>query len=153
MRRPALLVLLAAAGFGISGYLAAFQIGVITDVWDPFFGEGSRRVLTSQVSTLLPVPDALLGTVGYGLDGALAALVAAGGRTERSATFGLTVIAGLGAAVGIGLAVLQPLVAGAFCTLCLCSSGISVALAVGAATEARDRGIFIPRLYSKEAHE
>jgi hypothetical protein len=30
-------------------------------VWEPFFGDGSRTVLTSGISRLLPVPDAALG--------------------------------------------------------------------------------------------
>jgi hypothetical protein len=41
---------------------------VFTRVWEPFFGEGSRVILTSSVSRLLPVPDAALGAFGYLLD-------------------------------------------------------------------------------------
>ncbi len=33
----------------ISRHLAAYQIGYITAIWEPFFGEGTVRVLTSEV--------------------------------------------------------------------------------------------------------
>jgi hypothetical protein len=36
----------------------------IGDVWEPFFGNGSRLILTSGVSRILPVPDAALGALG-----------------------------------------------------------------------------------------
>ena len=41
---------LALAGFAVAGYLALFQVGVIDGVWEPFFGDGSRTVLTSRIS-------------------------------------------------------------------------------------------------------
>ena len=34
----------------ISRYLAAYQRGYISTVWDPFFGEGTGRVLTSTLA-------------------------------------------------------------------------------------------------------
>jgi uncharacterized membrane protein len=58
-------------------YLALYQWEVLARVWEPFFGEGSRVILTSSVSHLLPVPDAALGAFGYLLD-AVAGLI--GGR-------------------------------------------------------------------------
>jgi len=48
--------------------MGAFQLGYISTVWDPFFGEGTRRVLTSQVSHSFPVSDATLGAFSYILD-------------------------------------------------------------------------------------
>lgn len=50
------LVALALVGAAIAAYLAAFQVGWITSVWEPFFGSGSRTILHSGVSRLLPVP-------------------------------------------------------------------------------------------------
>ncbi len=41
--RSIALVVLAVVGFAISAYLAAFELGLVADVWDPFFGDGSRR--------------------------------------------------------------------------------------------------------------
>jgi hypothetical protein len=64
----------AVVGFAIAAYLTLFQLGVLDRVWEPFFGDGSRTVLTSGVSRLLPVPDAALGAAGYLLD-AVAGLV------------------------------------------------------------------------------
>jgi len=46
-------------------YLAAYQMGWVSAVWDPVFGDGSRRGLESPVSGLFPVSDALLGALGY----------------------------------------------------------------------------------------
>lgn len=54
------IVVLALLGVAIAGYLALYQLGIIADVFDPFFGDGSRRVLTSDISRVLPVPDAAL---------------------------------------------------------------------------------------------
>ena len=74
------IVALAFVGFGIAMYLALYQWGVLASVWEPFFGEGSRMILTSSVSHLLPIPDAALGAFGYLLD-AVAGLI--GGRPAR----------------------------------------------------------------------
>ncbi len=137
--RPAVLVGLAIVGALISIVLALFQLGLIGDVWDPIFGAGSRAVLTSAVSRALPVPDAVIGTAGYLVDAALGvALLLRLGRPSMVATL-LAIVASVGGVVGIALAVAQPLIAGAGCTLCLCSTAVSVALGVGALTEARDR--------------
>lgn len=35
------------AGLLVSRYLAAFQLGYIDAIWDPFFGQGTRQVLNS----------------------------------------------------------------------------------------------------------
>src|SRR5919205_1457619 len=68
---------LALLGFGIALYLALYQLGVFAGVWEPFFGDGSRRILHSSVSRLLPIPDAALGAMGYLLDAVTGAI---GGR-------------------------------------------------------------------------
>lgn len=56
---------LALAGLAIAVYLTLYQLGIVPTVWEPFFGEGSRKVLHSPISRLLPIPDASLGAVGY----------------------------------------------------------------------------------------
>lgn len=126
---------LALVGFGISVYLSLFQVGVVPTVWEPFFGDGSRRVLTSDLSRLLPVPDAALGAFAYLVD-AVAGVI---GGTKRWRTMPWIVVA-FGLAVGplgavsIGLVMSQPLVVGAWCTLCLASAVVSL-LMIGPAMD------------------
>jgi len=45
----------------ISRYLAAYQLGHIDAAWDPLFGGGTERIVTSWVSEAWPVADAGLG--------------------------------------------------------------------------------------------
>ena len=123
------IVALAIAGFLVASYLAAFQLGLIGDVWEPFFGTGSRQILTSGVSRLLPVPDAAFGAAGYLLD-ALTGL-AGGSRRWRTmpwivVLFGIAV--GPLGAVSILLVILQPALFDTYCTLCLASAVVSVAM-------------------------
>lgn len=56
---------LAFIGWLISRYLAAFQLGYSQTVWEPFFGEGTVTVLTSEVSRMMPISDAGLGALAY----------------------------------------------------------------------------------------
>ena len=125
----------AAVGFAIAGYLSAFQFGWIDSVWEPFFGDGSRQILTSKVSEMLPIPDAALGALGYLAD-ALAGVI--GGRHRWKTMPWIVVIFGilvgpLGA-VSIGLVILQPTAFGHWCTLCLSTALISV-LMIGPAMD------------------
>src|SRR5579872_7040598 len=56
----------AVAGFGIATYLALYQVGVLSHVWEPFFGSGSRDILKqSAIARDLPIPDAALGAAAY----------------------------------------------------------------------------------------
>jgi hypothetical protein len=123
------LVLWSLAGFSIALYLTLFQTGVLRDVWEPFFGEGSRKVLRSQVSYLLPVPDAALGAFGYLFDAATGAV--GGTRRWRSMPW-MVLLFGLAAGplglAGVLLVVLQPTTAGGWCALCILSAVISVGL-------------------------
>ncbi|MBT1070345.1 hypothetical protein [Pelotalea chapellei] len=64
MQQRVPIVLLALAGFAIAGYLSLFQMNIISSIWEPLFGSGSRRILTSSISHLLPIPDAALGAAG-----------------------------------------------------------------------------------------
>jgi uncharacterized membrane protein len=120
---------LAVVGFLIAGYLALYQYGVLSTVWEPFFGSGSRQILHSWVSKLLPVSDATLGALGYVGD----ALTGAIGGTRRWRTmpwivllFGLLV--GPLGAVSITLVIFQPVFFHAWCTLCLASAVISITM-------------------------
>ena len=55
------LVAAALVGFAVSGYLALYQLGYFSEVWEPLFGTGSAEVLHSALSRLPPIPDAALG--------------------------------------------------------------------------------------------
>ncbi len=120
---------LALVGTAVAGYLALYQLDVLDSVWEPFFGDGSRRILNSKVSHLLPIPDAALGAAGYLLD-AVTGVVGGPDRWRRLpwlvVLFGIAV-GPLGAASVI-LVILQPVLFDAFCTLCLVSAVISVAM-------------------------
>lgn len=113
-------ILLAFLGFLVARIMAAFQLGHLETVWDPFFGDGTRKVLTSQVAEAFPVSDAGLGAATYLLEG-ISGLI---GDVRRWRTmpwmvflfFILVVPAGV---VSIVLIMLQPVVVGAWCTLCI----------------------------------
>lgn len=129
------LVVVALVGFAIALYLALFQWGVVSRVWEPFFGRGSQVILTSRLSRVLPVPDAALGAFGYLLDAVTGVI----GSEQRWRTMPWMVIL-FGLAVGplgltsVVLVVLQPTAFGAWCTLCLASAAISV-LMIGPAMD------------------
>jgi nucleoside-diphosphate-sugar epimerase/uncharacterized membrane protein len=117
------IVFLAMIGFFLSRYMAAFQLGHITHPWDPLFGDGTRRVLTSDISKMFPVSDAGLGALSYLLD-ALAGLIG-GARRWRTMPwmvllFGFFIIPP--GVTSIVLVILQPVGVGAWCTLCLAAS-------------------------------
>ena len=128
---------LGAAGFVIAGYLALFQLGSVTSVWDPVFGDGSVQVLRSPLASALPVPDAALGAVGYLLE---AVLLLAGGRARWRDRPWLVIVGALlvaaMAAGGVVLVVVQVAVLGTGCTLCLVSATISLVIAALAMPEA-----------------
>jgi len=103
----------------IARYLAAYQLGYIDTVWDPFFGDGTEKVLTSTVSKMFPVPDAGLGAVAYTLE----ALTGFGSTRRWHTTPWLVLFFGFLAVpvscVSIVLIILQPTVVGHFCSLCI----------------------------------
>lgn len=62
----AVLAAVAVIGLLVSRYLAAYQLGYLDQVWDPFFGSASTRsVLDSEISHTLPISDAGLGGIAY----------------------------------------------------------------------------------------
>ena len=124
------LVGIALVGFGIALYLSAYQLGLVLSVWDPIFGSASSAtILTSSYSRVLPVPDAALGAFGYLLD-AVTGLIGGRGRWRSMpwmvVLFGIA-IGPLGA-TSLFLVISQPLVFGAWCTLCLVSAAISMTM-------------------------
>ena len=123
------LVGLALVGVAISTYLALFQVGVLESVWDPFFGDGSRTILTSGVSHVFPVPDAALGAFSYLLDAATGVV---GGEERWRRRPWIVVVFGMAVgplgATSILLVILQPVVYDAWCTLCLTSALVSLGM-------------------------
>ena len=110
-------------GFFFASHMAAFQLGYIDFVWDPFFGRGTMEVLSSDVSQSFPISDAGLGAIAYAVE----VLMGFMGDKRRWRTmpwmvtlFGIVVIP-LGF-VSILLIILQPVAVGAWCTLCLLSA-------------------------------
>ncbi|MCG3117846.1 MAG: vitamin K epoxide reductase family protein [Candidatus Manganitrophus sp. SA1] len=111
-------------GFFLARYMAGYQLGYLSSVWDPFFGRGTDLILKSEVSRAWPISDAGLGAMVYLIE----ALSGAMGDTRRWRTmpwmvaiFGFAVIP-LGV-VSIALVIMQPLVIGQWCTLCLVAAG------------------------------
>lgn len=123
------IVVIAMVGFAIALYLGLYQLRVIDNVWEPFFGDGSVTILNSKISHVLPIPDALLGAFGYLVD-AVTGIV---GGTKRWRTMPWIVIV-FGIAIGplgvvsLMLVVFQPVLFDAWCTLCLASAVISVVM-------------------------
>lgn len=129
------IVILALGGLGIATYLALYQYDVVDDVWEPFFGDGSRTILDSSLSHVLPVSDAALGALGYLAD-AVTGMI--GGKNRwRSMPWIVIIFAvfvGPLGLVSIGLVMAQPVMYDAWCTLCLATAVISV-LMIGPAMD------------------
>lgn len=118
-RQRATVVALALVGFAAAAYMAAYQLGYIAVLSDPFFGDGTQQLLDRWGSHSL-VPVAGLGASVYLFE----ALIAATGNSQRWRTmpwmvalFGI--IAFAVAATATTLAILPGFRTGAWCTPCL----------------------------------
>jgi uncharacterized membrane protein len=119
------IIVMGAVGFLIARDLAAYQMGHVDSVWDPFFGgtggrNGTETIITSAVSKAWPIPDGGLGAVAYMLE----ILMGAMGDKRRWRTmpwmvtfFGILVVP-LGV-ISIYFIIIQPIVIGTWCALCL----------------------------------
>lgn len=126
---------LALVGTAIASYLAAYQYRLIDRPWDPFFPRGVVKILDSNLSYVLPIPDAALGALAYLAD-AVAGVI---GGTERWRTMPwivvlFAILVGPLGVVSVGLVMSQPVIYGAWCTLCLASAVVS-ALMIGPAMD------------------
>jgi nucleoside-diphosphate-sugar epimerase/uncharacterized membrane protein len=120
------IIALAFVGLHISRYLAAYQLGHIDGVWEPFFPggpdpkNGTEEVITSSVSRAWPVPDAGLGAVTYALE-IVTGLIGSARRWRTMpwlvVLFGLMIVP-LGV-VSLTFIIIQPIWIGTWCTLCL----------------------------------
>lgn len=146
------IVVLAMVGFFIAGYLTLYQIDAIPTVWEPFFGRGSVKILNSRVSHVLPIPDAALGAFGYLVD-AVTGVIGGTHRWRRMPwiviVFGLAV--GPLGFVSVMLVVFQPVLFDAWCTLCLASAVVSIAMIGPAMDEMLASLQYIKRVRHSEA--
>lgn len=132
----------------IALYLGLYQWKVIPFVWDPIFGEGTQRVLNSDVSHLftswIRIPDAMLGVFAY-LSDAIFAIAGSERRWQDRPwlviLFGIDVIP-LGI-VSIILVILQGLVVQSWCFFCLVTAGISLTLIILAYDEVFSSCIYL----------
>jgi nucleoside-diphosphate-sugar epimerase len=112
-------------GFFIARYLTAYQLEHVGAVWEPFFSGGNGKngtefIITSDVSRAWPIPDAGLGATSYMIE----ALMGAMGTSTRwrsmpwMVTFFFILVVPLGG-VSIFFIIIQPIMIGTYCTLCL----------------------------------
>jgi hypothetical protein len=138
------IIAMAFLGFFLSRYLAAYQLGHIAYPWDPFFGDGTRRVLDSEISKAWPISDAGLGAISYMLE-ALSGLM--GGRNRwRTMPWMVVMFSVLVVPLGvvsIVLVILQPVAVGAWCTLCLVTAGAMLIMIAPAVDEVVAMGQFL----------
>lgn len=129
------IVFLALIGLVAAGYLAAYQLEMVQDVWEPFFGDGSVKILNSSISRVLPIPDAALGAFGYFVD-ALTGVI--GGRKRWKTMPWIVIVFGLAVGplgfISLLLVIFQPVLFSEWCTICLASAVISV-LMIGPAMD------------------
>ena len=107
-------------GFFIARHMAAYQLGYIDRAWDPFFGAGTQTIITSDMSKAWPIPDAGLGAVAYMLE--LLMTFMGGKQRWRSMPWMVLALAILVLPLGIVsifFVIIQPIVIGTWCTLCL----------------------------------
>jgi hypothetical protein len=115
------------AGWLVSRYLAMYQLGYITHVWDPFFGfaANTQKVLDSKMSHAWPISDAGLGGISYTFE-FLMGFMGSPARWRTMpwmvAFFGVLVIP-LGL-THIILVISQPVAVGHWCTMCLLAAAI-----------------------------
>ena len=128
------IIALGALGYLIARYLTAYQLGYTATAWDPFFTgqqalNGSEYIVTSSVSKAWPIADGGLGATSYMLE----MLMGAMGSAKRwrtmpwMVTFFFILVVPLGA-VSIGFIVIQPIVLGTYCTLCLIQAAAMLAM-------------------------
>lgn len=123
------IAMLAIIGFLIARVLGAYQLGHVDTVWEPFFigsGDmkgamnGTETIITSDVSKAWPIADGAIGAIVYTLELAMTWM----GGKDRWRTMPWMVL-GLGililplGIVSIYFIIIQPIVIGTWCTLCL----------------------------------
>ena len=116
---------LALIGFFIARILGAYQLGHIDTVWEPFFAgsggmNGTEAIITSDVSKAWPIADGALGGIVYMAE--LVMIWMAGKTRWRTMPWMVLALAFLILPLGvvsIYFIIIQPIVIGTWCTLCL----------------------------------
>ncbi len=124
------IITLAWINFLLARYLTAYQLEHTEWPWDPIFGDGTERVLSSDISEAFPVSDAGLGAAAYMIE-ALIGFMGTASRWRTApwtvALFGVLVIpVGI---VSTVLMILQPVAVGAWCTICLITAALMIIMA------------------------
>jgi hypothetical protein len=122
-----ILIALGFLGLVVSRYLAAYQLGYITTVWDPFFGfaDGTQPVLDSDMSHMWPISDAGLGAIAYSFEFLMGYM--GGPARWRTMPWMVTIFGVLVIPLGlahIALVMSQPVVVHEWCTMCLLAAGL-----------------------------
>jgi hypothetical protein len=122
-----ILIALGFVGLLVSRYLAAFQLGYIDSVWDPFFGfaAGAEPVLNSEMSHMWPISDAGLGAVAYSFEFLMGYM--GGPARWRTMPWMVTIFGILVIPLGLAhitLVMSQPVVVHDWCTMCLLAAGV-----------------------------
>jgi nucleoside-diphosphate-sugar epimerase len=121
------IIALALIGLYVSRYLAAYQLGLVDDVWEPFFQgspadpqNGTEEIITSHVAEAWPISDGGLGGITYILE----ILTGVIGLKARWRTmpwlvilFGLMIVPL--SITSISFVIIQPIVIGTWGTLTL----------------------------------
>jgi hypothetical protein len=121
------IIALALVGLHVSRYLAAYQLGLVDNVWEPFFHgsltdpqNGTEEIITSHVAEAWPISDGGLGGITYILE----ILTGVIGLKARWRTmpwlvilFGLMIVPL--SITSISFVIIQPIVIGTWGTLTL----------------------------------
>ena len=127
------IVVLAVLGGVAATWLALYQQHYVDTVFEPFFGDGTTDIVResgfSQSFERFPIGDAALGALGYAAD----AITGVIGGTDRWRKMPWIVIVfgafvGPFGAVSVMLTIFQPVLYDSFCTLCLFSGVVSLAM-------------------------
>jgi hypothetical protein len=127
------IIVLALFGGVAATWLALYQQEVVDTIWEPFFGDGTTDIVResgfSKSFERFPIGDAAIGALGYLAD----AITGAIGGTKRWRKMPWIVIifgafVGPFGAISVMLTIFQPVLYESFCTLCLVSGVVSLAM-------------------------
>lgn len=144
------MIALGLAGFFVARYLAAYQLGYRDHAWDPFFGDGTMRILNSNISHAWPISDAGFGAFAYLLE-TLSGFMGWHERWRMTPwmvlMFGILVIP-LGV-TSIVLVILQPVLVGTWCSLCLLTALLMLLMIPLAIDEVVAMALFMARVHQR----
>ncbi|MFD2821886.1 vitamin K epoxide reductase family protein [Paraglaciecola chathamensis] len=119
------MIALGLIGFVLARILAAYQLGHVDWVWEPFFignieRNGSELIITSEISKAWPIADGGLGAITYMFEVLMGIM---GGRARWRTMPWMVVLFGIAVVplgvISIYFIIIQPIMIGTYCTLCL----------------------------------